>query len=836
MAKTNASAEANHQAGVARLEPGRLYDGTIIDIAPNGGHYGVLLDNIDTPLRDCIWACGVFSSLIGIRLSYIPPIGSRVKVAAGSPPAIVGMMPGPFGDPSVRDKQGATTALGSRKKLKGISKETPIGSGSLDETDPYSDQLPGELMLQNIFGVGVQLMTNFAKLSAGDMAKVETHLLHDLVRIVSYNFKHFTAFGDQDISDDGRLNHKTHGTSYPHEAWGSLTASDRKVQASAKGVDFSSIDASNATGRWRYSQYLGWLGNFVHTVVTDPTAVLGRISQNAIRSGKASLHVDSDGSVILNSVADIVIERVVRIPVPIEAKRADDPEGVRVKEFASLDAQFLRLWQQPQNPRDMFETTYQLREYARYLSQFQALCRFHQLEAKKQEYKVPSEAETPAPEFTSKQADVEGANQAAPFSSYDTYACWRIMRDGSIIMWDGFGSSTVMSHGDIRHSATRNLQLDAGGDIRIVAGQNVFIKARRNVEIAAVAGGLRLKARAYWHALCEWGTLWLKSDAQDPKAPGFQAPEPDDAEEDPPIVYNDAAILIDATKGRITTDSARTTLMQVRGPADNAGSDDSDDISASIVLQSKQQHIKLRGKKSVFIQALNGIIGIKARKSIIMRGLAVWMRVRSRVRINNSVDIMAEGGLIKAKILRVNTISAINNVMGPKIPGPSPGGSLHYSHITPLPDDTSSLKPTLEEDTSLTADDAALETVKQVAEDPYPEIGELTWRFDTHSEYVPDPRTFIESPAQQYLRLDKPTVWDGHFKITAPDAEAIKPAPRNDARSAPFPGRGAKQRMHSGGDNLRMPSSKKGAELFKQTKLTTTEYKFQFVSRAKLYE
>ena len=66
----------------------------------------------------------------------------------------------------------------------------------LKEHQPPVDLLPGELDLTNLHGVGVTLLRHLASLQAGDLARVECHLLDDLVRIVAQNFRHHSAIGD----------------------------------------------------------------------------------------------------------------------------------------------------------------------------------------------------------------------------------------------------------------------------------------------------------------------------------------------------------------------------------------------------------------------------------------------------------------------------------------------------------------------------------------------------------------------------------------------------------------------------------------------------------------
>lgn len=839
-AKTNYVADATAQSARAQLQYGSTYEGTVVSMGINAGVFGVKLDTPETVLN-CLYAPFILSAMLGLKCKCILPLGTRVEVVYGTMPAITGCLTYSDGNPGTRDKHTVAMAQGLRAGLSTFQ-QTNTALPNFNGVDYPGDLLPGELDLTNIFQTGIQLLMNIAKVQAGDHAKVECHLLTDMVRIISKVFRHHSSFGDHEVFDDGRLNDVMHGTSNPWEAWGILNPTDQKLKNDNTGVDFSSVDAINATGRWRFSRYLGFLGNFIHIFVTDPTAVLGTIGSTVVRSGKFNAHVDMDGSLCVSSVADIVFERVVRIPVPIQCKRMEDPTGTVVTDFEKLDQRFLKLWNYPQNPLNLFETSYQLREYARYLTQFQAYSRFLQTQAKGGDYKVPSEQDTPAPDWTGANPDTSKANTALPYKFLDTYSTMRVTRDGSIIHWDGYGSATVHSHGDVEVSATRNLRFQAAGDISMVAGQNIYLNARRNTEITSISGGLKIKARAFMQLLCEWGTLWIKSDAQDPSDPNFQAPTPDNQTEDPEVIYNDAAVLIESSKGRTTLDSSRTLLLSTRGQPDPNDQGNADGISASVVVQSEHQHVKLRSGESVFLQALNGLIGLKSVHSFIVEATGAWFNMQGDFRLGNALSL-GISGVIKCNQLYSNVIASIGAIFGPKIPGPSPSGSGaeggvqdHFNHILKLPDDTSAYNPVPDApEDSVLNDTASLNQLKSQPETLFPEKGELTFKFDAFTDYVPDPFIFMESHAQQYLRLDLPGVWTQQYDVASAGAITLKSAPRVDNTTAPFPGVRAQQRQHTGGDNLRVPSSKSGTDLNSQTALENAQYQLRFLKRSGIY-
>lgn len=491
---------------------GSLYKGTIVATRTAQLLYDVAIEGFGT-VSGCYWAAGWFSGLGGIRTTFIPPPGTRVVVLYGSPSMVVSMIPSDTPDMLSSDNRTMTGELeDTRDSFDGYSN---TGSSEIGRTHtPFSDMIEGELDISNLMGVGIALLTNFARLSGGGRAIVECHVLNDMVRIVSDTFKHYNAFGEFKIYNDGRLNMRTDGTSYDFEAMGQLDPKDNKYELNDALPDIANIDSLNRTGRYRFSQFVGFLGDFVHTFVTDPTAVLGELSADAIRSGKANVHINGDGTVLVQSVAEIAFERVTRIVVPIETKRHEENLEVRAKQMDKLNKSYLKLWNYGKDMKNAWQVGYQLREYSRWLSQYYSLARFKQLEDSDGAWKVPTEAETPEPKWHGEEKDKKEANNGSD-DSYIIYATIRIMRDGGIMSLAGDGSCVHQGNGTVTISSPRHVRIEAAGDVSIVAGQSIFLKARRSIEIFAVVGGLMLKARTWLQQLCEKGSIWIKSDAEE---------------------------------------------------------------------------------------------------------------------------------------------------------------------------------------------------------------------------------------------------------------------------------------------------------------------------------
>ena len=465
----------------------------------------VRCDGQDTDVA-CVWAAGILSGLLGFKLSYLPPPKTRVIIyyTGQQYSYILGSYSGILADPN--NTRGVTdhndTALQDSKRYN--SQQTD-GMKMATESAPPVDLLEGEINIDNLMGVGLSLLRNLASLQAGDLAKVECHLLNDMVRIISQTFRHHSAFGDfQILNDGGKLNVEWNGSSLDHEAWGLRQPNDAKVKLQDHGdtVDMRDpIDGYNDDGRWRFTQYIGWLGDFINVFVTDPVNAIGKLAENQYRAGKARVHINNDGSIICQSVADIVLEKVVRIPVPNRLKRPEDPTGNRGSDSLRNQEQ-LKQWK-PSDQDNLFEMAFQLREYARWLNNTHSLARFRQMD---QDFQVPSEADTPAPQLHNDEQDKVDANYPQTGDNWQLgYACIRIYRDGSVQTVDIYGNSILTTKTGIQISSTQDILIQAAGSVNIVAGRDFNVVAQNNVNLSAVTQKLRLSAQTGIQCLVQSG-------------------------------------------------------------------------------------------------------------------------------------------------------------------------------------------------------------------------------------------------------------------------------------------------------------------------------------------
>jgi hypothetical protein len=837
-------AQGETQSGPLRM--GKTYEGTIIDGDNKSLVYTVNVGG--KKIKGCYWVAGVATGLLGINTHIIPTRGTRVMIVYGNPSYIFHGLPSDPKDTvsGGRREMHQTTGGEGRKSLD--NPENSSFAGANAHRTPPKDLFEGEYDLENNLGVGLRLLHSMAALSGGERAKIEAFVVNDMVRIISDTYKQISAFGDMQIYNDGRLNVKFDGTSYEHEAW-SLFDED-SAKAEVDEFQISEEEDIVKSGRWRFSQYIGWLGEFVHQFVTEPSATASSIAEAAYRPGKSRFQQMSDGSILLQSVADISIERVCRVQVPIELKRWDDPEGVTTKAFKSLQSNFLRIWQF--KTENMHHAAYQLREYSRWLSCFHSYARFHQLAAKAGEWEVPLEtAEGVTPSWTNQEKDVERANSELTVLYWDTYSCMRLMRDGSIVLWDGYGNGVTLGKSGIQFSSTTHIEFDAAGDIRGTAGGDIIFKARRNVEIVAVVGGLILKSCTWFKGLCEKGILWLKSDADDPVVDDTtDNPRGDTSADYPEIEKLEYAVLIESSKGKLGLRSERTLNITAEGTPDDAA--DAADVTGSIVLQSRLQDVRAYARRDMLLKSEGtnqGVIALEATRAVLVDSpkflVSAYLfdvRYTSNPAVAKPAAMTFRGGKLNVPQLSSKFVGASERLAGPER-GPQPNGTpppgcclpSHFNHVDIVDDldapefaDADELAPRLDYENDTTRNPLPYTPV--FATNPswsFPEPSDYKLYNEAASEY---PRQ--EPLAQQRIQFDS-ELTDITEEWLWNTLDVLQTAPRTNISNLPYPGRAVQELFHppSAGDALHLPLEGEYSEQNNQTALRQRQPKRRYLKR-----
>lgn len=376
-----------------------------------------------------------------------------------------------------------------------------------------SNLVDGESAYVTKTGAGVEFLYNLCRLKGSELAMIEAYILDDLVRILSRNFEHLTSFGDfKIINSGGGLNVLWQGTSNEYEALGSDAEGEPIDGFEIGEKDNLNVDPDDESNflwdaKWRFTKYIGKIGNFIHTYITDPGKnLVSENEANQFKAGRYNFHVNQDGSVVMQSISDIVFEKTVRIPVPVAKDRLEVIQAATNEQLNAYE-----VWT-PLEGEELYETSYKLADYTKWLSNYYALAGFYAANV----FNIPSEEESPEPDPYCKdrnfQAQNGGGNYHTQFTKMlQAYATIRIFKDGSIVLYDAYGSAVHMTAGHVNISAARSINLTAAANVNITAGRDVIVNAGNNIELSAMFKGILLKARTWLEMLCSKGAVVIES-------------------------------------------------------------------------------------------------------------------------------------------------------------------------------------------------------------------------------------------------------------------------------------------------------------------------------------
>ncbi|MEG1543075.1 MAG: hypothetical protein RR382_00930 [Tannerellaceae bacterium] len=663
--QVDTSSEIQGTAESQKLTSNAMYVGTITRVNMATGLMDVRI--LQTIVNDCVWAAGVMMNIIGVNTHYTPPAGTSVIVMYTSGTSyVISVIP----SSRLAAKFPGINCTGTPPAdwLANLSAfSTPFWNADKGVGANPADAVAGEFVLENALGPFIGVLTNIATLSAGSRASIEACLLNDMVRITSRYFMHHRADADVMAYDNGRLNYEENATSYPHEAFGNVSKDDPYGEMEKGAVSLAEL-RDDDTGRWRFSKWQGFMGDFIHTCITDPMETIGRIAAESIRSGKSSIHQGSDGTILVQSVAEIALERVVRVLVPIRTERWDDANAICAEQLDTMNARFIKMWEPGVDMKKFGQTVWQLREYSRYLSGLHSLGRFMQ-----NRFIIPSEKNTPKPKWTNDEKDRKEANPDYGDAYIDAYSCIRIMRDGSIIVMDTENSAIVMNKGNVSISAKNDIIMHAGRDISLNA-KNIYTTAAKNHQACSVEGVMELKSRAAMKLYCELGGVWLKSDFDKEKSKQmskdnrlFQSEEPTE----PQAPGNEYGVFIESPNAKTAMSSKKGTYVNVTG----------EEKDNSVVVTAFGGDVVNMAKNNVLIQASSSV-NIASVKPI-------YIGAPEAVNINSQLIALGGNCVVRGSQLDVTSLNAKfgsfkGGIRGPKNPQ---GNPRHENHIQSMGDD-----------------------------------------------------------------------------------------------------------------------------------------------------
>lgn len=769
--KAPPGAAATHSDAEALLVAGAIYTGTVVSRADDGS-YSVSLDSPRITVSGVLLASSVVGGMMGFNIRTRLGPGTLVELAWGKTPFVHAVIP-----PNNKD-----WLNGKNRSL--LWDPAPKDGYGDNFSETPSDLLDGEFEISNLFGVAMQFLTTLISMGAGDRARVECCLINDMVRVISSQYRHFSGIGDELIFDHGRPTMERHWGSYRHELLGKLKLGAELAALKGDAIDKDSISEERVTavGRYRLIEFIGFAGDFIHSFVADPPATLVNMASELAGeatpagAGKSWVHRNSDGSVLVQSVADIRLERVTRIPVPYRKISHEDPKLTVARDYTTLATEYDRLISFGDTERkSAYRLAYQIRMYSRWLARLHACSRLLQLG---DEYGIQTESESPTPSWTNHEADRDRAN--ADVQYYDAYACVTILRDGSVVLHDGYGSSVVMSNGNLQLSAARHLDMEAAGDIRMVCGGSLLVKALRSIDMTAERGGISFYSHAWFKAFCAAGSVWLRSAADVLTTPVAKADGPV-----PLVAGHDAgkpcAVLVESTRGNavVRTDSGIGLFIDGRPPLDTH-----DAPTHNLEVHTKG-NIRLHGRH--FLIAAGRDLLVSAKRAMALSvprlyGKIVEMDLTGMFLSNGRLAVEA----LTAKVVSANSAQVLKKLPMRDPSSPSAKASEpHLNHVDVLQKAITTLPHGM---------DAAAEAARSftnsasihVSNNPWSSasVGPV-WEFSPPTEYHWDKRdeergSLVESLTQQYLRLDVTDgdMWHGAGYDTWTWAANALPGPR----------------------------------------------------------
>ena len=289
-----------------------------------------------------------------------------------------------------------------------------------------------------------------------------------------------------------------------------------------------------------------------------------------------------------------------------------------------------------------------------------------------------------------------------------------------------------------------------------------------------------LKSRTWLRALCEWGSVWIKSDAKDPNEPGYVVQEPDDRLTDPAPAILEHAVVIQASRGKTQIKSKRRIHIKCEGPTDiNPGTE------ADILLDSKSHDVVIKSGNS--FNAFASRIGLTANYLVSKIQKVKWLDT-ALFDINGTLVIRGKklsATDIDAESLRATVIAGSPVGVMVKPGGPHPKVAAHNNHVRFLPDNFSvALSSQVETDDFTSNSPGAVPVIGNAA---------MSFKFVDPQEYNWDSnetsgKNRYKSPTQQNMTIAKANTGEQDLKEWDWSAytQKLKAAPETDSSSTPY--------------------------------------------------
>ena len=636
------------QKSTTSLQQGLVYSGVVIAADLTTRTLAVSVEGVE--ITGCIYAAGSMALFFGVEEVGLPQPGTYVLVAYMSDRASVVL--GAIGNiPDTTAKRPVISGIedelkpGDEKAFKVKQPSTMVFKRGLASS---IDLLPGESERVTGTGPALRLLYNFAQLSASDAAKVEAHVFNDMVRICDNYFAHHMCGGDEFVWSAGKNTKEFHFTGWPHEAEGKIGVNDPLAHEAGGTLMYDPADdvdnPYSDTGRWRLSEYYGFLGDMVHRWVTTPTEVISNIMEGAFRAGQYRSWVGSDGTLCVQAGGGVQIEVTQHIVIPAILKAWNQPDFDMAQAMESLDTEFLKVWGKGPNWEDVSVACWQLQYYSRYISLWHSLARMRQLQEK--EYcKIPTEKDSPERIPTAGEPDKTFAypEAAMPMGGHSILS---MDPSGSVALVSNGKNSMILNQGNMQFSCEGNIEIKAGGTIHLQA-KDMSIQAANRLEIVSLFGELAAKARTSLRMLCEAGVLWLKGDAKKDKNADTDAYK---GETKPEKQMAEFAVVIDASEGKTLVHGAEAVVVASSGEKGKV----------NLQADGSESEVNITAQKQINLLSTAGSVCMRV-MNFLCRATQTGFTAQV---IKLGASVMIQEGALHASMIKSRITAAVSSFFG----------------------------------------------------------------------------------------------------------------------------------------------------------------------------
>lgn len=655
--RQNTSAALQGTSNTVSLAYNCIYEGVVASVNIAAGLVSVKVGG--TLIENCRIMNAAIGAYIGVQDVGFPLVGSSVLVARCPSCSyviggelLIGTSNKHWAPPVTGDVNYDTLDVGTALVERTKALFQPQANGLKMPIDMF----PGEWEKSTGIGPALRLLNNLAQMDSGSLAKIEVHLMNDMVRILDNYFAHHHVGGDELIWNAKYSTWESHFTQYPHEAEGKLEENEELASPIEKAYDPEKQcepDTYSATGRWRKSTYIGFLGDMIHEWITHPTEVASTYMKDADRATNYRQWVGSDGTYMLQASGGIQLEVNHNIICPTVLKTWNDINLKLHEKMENLNTSFLKIWGNGPTWEDLQVSCWQMRSYLRYIPLWHSLARWKQL-AEAGYCTIPTQEDAPEANPSAGEEDRKNITGEDP---YEGYAAINLSPAGTITITNGSNCSIIIDKDNIQIAAAGNLELKAGGTLSL-SGRDVVIQAADNMEISSFFGGIIAKARTTFKTLVEKGRIWFKADMdpEDDDTPTYPLADRDA----PEVEKKKYGIIFDATRSGILNAGANGFVAATTGEEAHISLETSGKDSDINIISSRD--VNIFTSKLLKIKAY--AVGIKAG---VMRFATYILKIGER--------FLLKGGQLRATTVNANMVSAATHISRSK----------HVSQVEELP-------------------------------------------------------------------------------------------------------------------------------------------------------